>query len=359
MNVTSQESAKHIPEDVRLEAAVWIARLHAPDRTPDTADGLRRWLRENEVHQRAFELANELWETAGRIPDHALPRVMRWPVDGEPHGGRAPPRSRRPLWIVSFATLMVAAITGWLVLRDQVVQTVVGERRTVTLEDGSRISLNTATRLSLHFDHGIRRVRLQAGEALFEVARDASRPFVVESGGREVRALGTSFIVRREAGQLAVILMEGKVRVAPTTGSRSDGSDTRTFQVTGQQSGSGRADSVMADAAASIVLVPGQRLMVADSADEATVDRPRLEPLTAWQRGLVALDYTPLSEAISEMNRYSDVKLVIDDPRIGSARISGVFRAGDSSSFALAVAKTHGLRLVEQGRQITLSTQKR
>jgi transmembrane sensor len=202
-------------------------------------------------------------------------------------------------------------------------------------------------------------VRLQAGEALFEVARDASRPFVVESGGREVRALGTSFIVRREAGQLAVILMEGKVRVAPTTGSHSDGSGTRTFQVTGQQSASGRADSVMADAAASIVLVPGQRLMVTDSADQATVDRPRLEPLTAWQRGLVALDYTPLSEAIAEMNRYSDVKLVIDDPRIGSARISGVFRAGDSSSFALAVAKTHGLRLVEQGRQITLSTQTR
>src|SRR5690606_28626324 len=103
-----------------------------------------------------------------------------------------------------------------------VVRTGVGEQRTVTLEDGSRVSLNTATRLSLHFDRGVRRVRLQSGEALFEVARDPGRPFVVESGDRQVRALGTAFIVRRDAGRIAVTLMEGSVEVAPVGGTAGD-----------------------------------------------------------------------------------------------------------------------------------------
>ncbi len=345
-----------ISDRVRHEAAVWIARLHAPDRTAEVEDGLRRWLGESQVHRHAFELANELWDTAGRIPDQAVPRVMRWPAEASLrlHPVRTP-RRRLPVWVAAAAMLMVAVgVMGWL-QQDRVVRTGVGEQRTVTLEDGSRVSLNTATRLSLHFDAGVRRVRLQSGEALFEVARDAGRPFVVEAADRQVRALGTAFIVRRDAGRLAVTLMEGKVEVAPLRAA-SDSAVARLPRTqSGERSQTPDTVQVLADTAAAVILAPGERLLLADAATRATVDQPRLEPLMAWQRGLVALDYTPLSEAVAEMNRYSEIELVVAGTHTGEAKVSGVFRAGDSLSFAQAIAKTHGLHMVERQGSITLS----
>lgn len=314
--------------EVRREAAVWIARIHSPDRAPPVETGLRRWLAESAEHRRAFELANELWEVASRIPDGALPRLMRWKRVAPASSARFP---RAAAFGAAAAVLIAlgAAVFFW---RDPVLTTNIGEQRTVTLEDGTRVSLNTATQLVVQYDDRRRSVQLKSGEALFDVSRDPNRPFVVTAGGRSIEVLGTSFIVRRDPTQTAVTLVEGKIAVTPT-----------------------RPVSAAPVSSDRVILSPGERATFPTNAPAPTLDRPTLEKLTAWQRGLVALDRTPLSDAVAEMNRYSAAELVIDSPEAAQARISGVFRAGESLSFAQAIARTYRLAVSEQPGRIVIS----
>ncbi len=124
--------------------------------------------------------------------------------------------SRRLLVIATLALFCVGlGIYGFL--NRSIVRTSVGEQRVMTLEDGTRVVLNTATRISVQYDRSARRVRLESGEALFEVAKRPEWPFVVTVGERQVTALGTSFVVRRDAELAAVTLVEGKVVITPVT----------------------------------------------------------------------------------------------------------------------------------------------
>lgn len=213
---------------------------------------------------------------------------------------------------------MVAVGITLLFLRTDGVSTVVGEQRTLTLQDGSRVYLNTNSRAVVRFDRQARRVELEKGEALFEVAQNAALPFIVTAGDRQVRALGTAFVVRRDPQQLAVTLVEGKVAV------------------------SGNSSQEIA------TLDPGQRVTFA-SGQPPRIDRPRLEKITAWQHGQVSLDNTTLADAVSEMNRYNRMQLVIEDPRVAAIRISGVFRAGDSENFVQALVRTYHLQVQDRG----------
>jgi transmembrane sensor len=192
----------------------------------------------------------------------------------------------------------------------------------VVLEDGTQVSINTATRLIVRYGRNERRVQLDSGEALFDVARDTARPFLVTVGDREVRALGTSFLIRRDQERIAVTLVEGKVAV----GSAGKSVD---------------------------ILKPGERMIFATH-KRPQLDRPQLEKLTAWQQGLVNIDNMTLAEAVTEMNRYSALKLVVEGPA-ADIRMSGVFRITDSQNMARAVAVTHGLKVREEGRQLLIS----
>lgn len=205
----------------------------------------------------------------------------------------------------------------------------IGEQRVLRLEDGSRITLNANTRLSVDYDNARRHVAITEGEAYFSVAKNPARPFVVTAGTLQVRALGTAFVVRTEQARTAVTLVEGKVSVKPVT------------------------DAARPAAPAEVVLSPGRRLLQA-AAGPPRVDRPRLESVTAWRRGEVILNHTPLLEAIVELNRYDETQLVIDDPRIADLPISGIYQAGDSSVFAETMAKLYDLKVMKRDEQLHL-----
>lgn len=234
-------------------------------------------------------------------------------------------------------------------LHSDAVVTAVGEQRTLTLEDGTRVYLNTNSRAVVHYDKKFRQVNLEKGEALFEVAKRPDWPFVVTAGDRQVTALGTAFNVRRDDKDLAVTLMEGKVTVSPVT-----------FVSTSVPKRQGDGDSTATqgtpdpEAAAIFTLSPGQRLTLAISAPPK-VDWPPLEQVTAWQRGQVAFDNTLLKDAVAEMNRYSTVRLEVEDPSAAAIRVSGIFRAGDSANFAQAVARTYRLRVRDEADQVILA----
>jgi transmembrane sensor len=285
--------------------------------------GLRRWLNESTEHRAAFEQANELWEMTSRLPPSLVPRSA-------PDLPRPVPTSS--FMKVAFATTFLVLIGAFTLLmyRDGSLATGVGEQRILTLEDGTRIALNTATRVTIDYDPHARRVKLISGEALFEVAKRPDWPFIVTASDRTITALGTAFVVRRSQGELAVTLVEGKIAV----------------------------DSVqpVPDAQPLKIATPGQRVTYSSgSLASAHVDRANVESLTAWRRGQVVLESTRLADAIAEMNRYSTVRLTLDGEAAGDVRISGVFRAGDSNLFARAIAETYHLSVVEQDGVIVLS----
>jgi transmembrane sensor len=338
----SSEKAEKGSAALRAQAAAWVARLHGPNRTEEVEAGLRRWLAESPEHAAAFELLTDTWEKSARLRRRPIERIASWEKVG----------FRMSFSRAAVATMAVAvlAVLGTIVyLHSDAVVTNVGEQRTLTLEDGTRVYLNTNSRAVVHYDKKLRQVNLEKGEALFEVAKRPEWPFVVTVGDRQVTALGTAFIVRRDERDLAVTLVEGRVTVSPVQ-----------FGSTGVPTRPGEGASTVLErtpdpeAAAVFTLSPGQRLTLAGRAPPK-VDRPPLERVTAWQRGQVAFDDTPLADAVAEMNRYSTTRLVVEDPSTSAVRVSGLFRAGDSTDFARAVAKTYRLRVRNESDAVILA----
>jgi transmembrane sensor len=360
MSTGASSSTKRPSAAARAEAAAWIARLHGPNRTPEVEAGLRRWMAEDPERAAAFELLTDTWETSARLRRRPLEQVASWEWPGFRISF-----SSAVLGTMAVAILAVIGTVFWL--RQDGFSTAIGEQRTVTLQDGTRVYLNTDTRAIVHYDRLARRVELVRGEALFEVAKRPDWPFIVAAGRQQIRALGTAFLVRRDQDDLTVTLVEGKVTVSPLDSVAVPGPDT-TARV---KSSSLQPLAATATGLAALVpsapasggqrsngegvftLTPGERLII-EGKQAPQVDRPSLDSVTAWQRGQIALDSTPLADAVVEMNRYSTIRLIVEDPRAAAIRISGVFRVGDSQDFAQAVARTYHLQLRSDSHGIVL-----
>lgn len=319
MNVSARQTAKP-SRSVTAEASAWLAQLHGPQRSADLEADFRSWLEADPEHARAFERVTDVWEAIGSVNVGGLPRLAaRDPF--------VPSRARLQFGLAALICAIVA-VGAYLVLRSPSYSTEIGEQRTVTLEDGTRVSLNSATRIDVEFRRAERAVILERGEALFEVARNPERPFTVTAGDRKVTALGTSFVVRREPDRIAVTLLEGKVSIALVAANASP--------------------EVPAH-----MLAPGERLTVRADRTEK-IDAPQTEAVTAWRRGEVILDDTPLSQAVVEMNRYDRTRLVLDHPQLAELPVSGIYRAGNNQDFARAVATMYDLDVVTEKSAIRL-----
>ena len=311
--------------DLDAQAAAWLARLHADHQDTGLLPALEAWIAETPEHAAAFERANAVWAILPRAATHG---------DDEIAHRTAPARSTRrglgrPAAMAIAACLALFGGLGvlWWSLADAgAYATRVGEQRVATLQDGSRIALNTDTQVDVRFDAGRRRIELDRGEAMFEVAHDAERPFIVIAGDTRVVALGTVFTVRRTRDEVVVTLIKGRVAV--------------THQ--------GARDTPAANAV--VTLRPGEKLT------ESVYGPSRIEPesierATAWRRGQTVFQDTPLGLAVAELNRYGGPPIVVDDPRLAALPISGVF-ASNATDFAEAAAALHGLRLEKRGKSL-------
>jgi transmembrane sensor len=326
--MTPAGESKEIPlVRAQAEAAAWIALLHSSERNAAIESGLRRWIAADPLHATAWEVATDIWnDTAGlprRIP---LSRVV-W--------NRSHRAFLKPVLAVAALCLIVSGVALHHYLRPSV-NTAVGEQRTLNLDDGTRVELNTDSYLLVKYDHQTRTVILKSGEAYFQVARE-HRPFVVIAGERKIMALGTAFTVRHDENaddSLTVTLIEGRVAVAPVD-----------------------APDITPGAPAPEVklLNPGQRLRVRRH-DPPTLDSPSMDKATGWMRGQLIFDRTPLREAIAEFNRYSPLKITVASAAAGEIPVGGIFRISDSKSFALAVAETYNLRLTLRDTELVLDT---
>jgi transmembrane sensor len=179
-------------------------------------------------------------------------------------------------------------------------------------------------------------VVLKSGEAYFNVAHER-RPFVVLVGERKVIAVGTSFLVRREDiadSALTVTLIEGRVAIAPLSA----------------------PDVLPPNPLPEITLLSAGKRLRLGSAAQPKIDVPSMDSETAWMRGQLIFDNTPLREAVAEFNRYNALQIKIAVGPAGDIPVGGVFRISDAASFATAVAQSHELRLVRVGNEVLLQS---
>jgi transmembrane sensor len=215
------------------------------------------------------------------------------------------------------AASALVANGGWLALNHASrFRTEIGQVRLVPLEDGSVITLNTRSQVLVSFTNQRRDVRLVSGEALFSVAKNRIRPFIVQAGSTRVRAVGTRFTVKCLPGQpVVVVVLDGIVDVSSDVDS---GPVTLAANMKATAAGPG---------------APARVPIVAVNLGSQDIDRQ-----LAWRTGHIAFEGETLREAADEFARYSDTKIVINDPTIGDQQITGLFNATDPVGFAEAAA---------------------
>ncbi|MEO8301025.1 MAG: FecR domain-containing protein [Rhizomicrobium sp.] len=190
-----------------------------------------------------------------------------------------------------------------------------GETKVVALKDGSVLTLNTDSEVLVRYSDELRSVELIRGEALFDVTRNKARPFVVAAGDTNVRVVGTSFSVRRlESSPVQVLVREGIVEVF-----KPSAIGANPIRITANNMAVAQADNAAAISAMPVPVAQLHRQM-------------------AWQKGQIAFEGETLAQAAAEFARYSDTRIIIDDPALAREEIAGLFKATDPVGFAQTIA---------------------
>jgi transmembrane sensor len=271
------------------------------------------------------------------------------------------------------AALLVVTSTAAVLFfgsRGSIIQTERGERREVALADGSVVQVDPQTRLRIKYEDHARRVFLEHGRALFRVAKNAERPFLVESNNTIVRAVGTAFAVEQQGNDpVLVTVAEGKVAVfstsalapSPVPSSPSDRAETRTKELTiasarppasissltGTSRGAGEfpLGRLPNGAAPEIFLTANQQVSVARSGSAKAVRSVDSGRALAWADGRLIFESSAVSDAVRQFNRYNHIQIIINDAELARRPISGVFNAADPESFAAFLQSVARIRI--------------
>ena len=318
------------------EAADWlIAREEGPLSAEDQA-GFDAWLAASDSNRAAFWRLEYGWEEADRVA--ALGRVE----EAEESGYRSKSRWWLPTAIaasiaLAFGVQQFAGAPSPAPTRDAAPQqiatnvyaTPVGGKRLVGLADGSRIQLNTQSKVRTAFTRERREVWLDRGEAFFEVAHRGGQPFIVHAGDRQITVLGTKFSVRRDGDKVVVTVLEGRVRVDEMEDNRA----TRSSIIVG-------GDIALAEGAATLVTARSEQ---------------KVEGALSWRTGMLTFDQKPLPAIAAEFNRYNARKLVLQGEAVGAIRITGTFPSDKPDAFARLLRDAYGLEVVETAGEIRVS----
>jgi len=302
---------------IDAEAARWISRLDAGELPLEQRAALEGWLAQDSRHRGAFLRAQAAWQL--------LDRARALPVQRED----APTSLNRRRALVIGGAATAAAVSGSLFLwpRANAIETPVGEMRRVALKDGSIATVNTNSLLEVALKQDTRVLKLDKGEAWFDVAKDRARPFLVAAGKVRVRAVGTAFSVRKRDDGADVLVTEGTVETWTTEAPK----DRKRVKA-------------------------GSRVFVSDVAGPSQViaAAAQVDRALAWRSGQIALDGETLEDAAAEFNRYNTRRLTID-PALEEKRFVGWFRTNEPETFAQAAAKTLNATVVVSDNEIHIA----
>jgi transmembrane sensor len=303
------------PPDIRLiQAAAWRVRL-TEEGVDSTAD-FEAWLNDPanaDAWRRVSRPLAYLSKQAHQpelvaIRQDALGHATR--SSNFRHALRGPKRLIAAMAAVIVVGIALGGTMLWRSMPDDY-RTGLGERRVVTLADGSKLSLDVLSEVTVKYTRNSRELHLLQGQARFDVAHDVERPFSVQAGNQKVIATGTAFNIDLSGHKVLVTLIEGHVVVLEESARRG-------------VSNVGRPHSVE--------LRAGQQLAVAPAVPPA-IEMADIQRVTAWTSGQITFDNEPLSSVVERVNRYTDKHITIADPQLATMHFSGVLDAGDVDGF--------------------------
>lgn len=308
-------------DKIELAAAEWLARQ---DRGLSPAEDafLSAWLEETTLHRVAYLRLQSVWQRADRLA------ALKGPA------ARQGTRQRAFVsWLAGAAAVLVLVLFGayWTIRRQPdgtEYATTIGHIETVRLADGSRMELNTDTRLRAEVTGKKRVVTLEAGEAYFDVVHDPNRPFVVLAGNRRITDLGTKFSVYRHGDDVQVTVMEGRVKV----------------------------DILNRPVVSAPVEATGGNVVMARRDETLLVSRPadEISKELSWRRGMLIFNQESLAEAAAQFNRYNTKQIVVEG-KARKIRIGGSFKIDNVEGFAALIHQGFGLSISEKGNRIVVS----
>lgn len=333
---------------ITAEASAWFIEFRAGDVTGDARVQFIEWLRRSPEHIQAYLEVSGAWaelpaaDPTGRFDVGAMITRARGEADvvelatGAPLAPLSEPfaaaPARRPwgagrralLATTAFALLALVTVRYWSNLLSDSYSTGIGEQRTLQLADGSTVELNAKSSIQVHLTEQQRDVVLLDGQALFRVAKDKQRPFVVHIGDEQVRAVGTEFDVYRKPVATVVTVVEGRVEAY-------DQSDI--------------------GAAVPVLLSAGEQLTVMPHTNpKPTAADPAVA--TAWVQKRLMFEETPLGEVAEEFNRYNRRPLSIDDRELRTVKISGVYSSTDPASLINFLRSQNSMQIIETEKQV-------
>jgi len=319
------------PRDRAAEVAEWFARRRAAALPPEDEVAFQAWLDADPDNRAAFEAADALWSDLEGL--RSDPRLMRLREEAKGVVGQRRARSLVGL-VAACAALVLGGAALWqagryvldaVAPKPTIYATRVGQTMSVSLPDGSLAVLDTSSELRAWSPGKERRLELVRGRALFKVAKDPTRPFIVRAGGHSVTALGTRFDVDLRPASFKVVLVEGRVRV--------------------------RSDRPTVGPATSVDMNAGYQLVAGDGG--WNLSRTDTRSAEGWTSGRLVFDDAPLSVIAAELNRYS-VQPIVVAPEVAGRRMSAVLPSSDPDAF-IASAEALGLARRAPGARYALT----
>jgi transmembrane sensor len=295
------------------QAMTWFVRLRAESVTPVERLQFQVWCRTNPAHRQAYQETSAFWDDSdfnAALGTAALSPPKQLPARRQAGIGRL----ARPLSAIAAGIALVAIIyRPTLSCWQADYCTGIGEIKTVQLADGSRVTLNSASAISVDWRNGQRHIQLMHGEALFDVQRDPQHPFIVDAHYSNTKVLGTQFVVREDLLGDSVSVVSGVVEVSRN-----------------------RQNPTILKANDSITV---------DTERSSEIRRTPPNSATAWLKGSASFDNAPLSEVIVELSRYRRGSLLIADDALKNLKVSGRFDIANTDKALAALQQTLPIRV--------------
>jgi len=372
---------------INQEAAQWILLLEdTPKLSKKQIEDLNRWVATSEVHRECLESMAQSWGEMDLLSEVMLPQEMRQPslfsimlsyllipvvalftAFSIVSKSLTRPLVATPLILTSLLVI-VFIIQPTNTNNNIVLTTKIGEHKSHIMPDGSTLWLNSSTKIEVHYNDAFRRIKLLTGEAHFEVAKDASRPFEVYANDRLVRAIGTAFSVHKVDDYIEVIVSEGTVELAVIDNTLvvipDDFQNIIIENNINKRSNNKQLDLVQEEVPQPAKvkqilgkLTAGQRISIPveheNISDVIELDTSEVTRSLSWKEGKLVFAGESLEDVIQEITRHTKVKIDVLDPQLKSMRIGGQFQVGETdtlfyvleSGFGISVNKLNDLHV--------------
>ena len=335
--VMPQAERKDLANSPAEDALRWFVRLQSGDVSEQERHTFRLWLEENDAHRLEFDRVESFWTDLDQLTNEPFPSldqaVEYWHAKGPRPSQQSYPR--RPLFRLSVAlaamfAVVIAGTYWWTFVRAEIfeLRTATGEQRTVTLPDGSTITLNTGTSATIRLSGTERRVVLKEGEIWVAVAHETRRPFEVLAGSGTIRDIGTQFTIRKLSDRVTVTVVAGIVEV----------------NIHAARSGEGGPH----------IVEKGHQLWYSDDGQVSMVESVDTQAVTAWVQGKLVFRAMPLAEVLREVGRYRNDRIQIVDPSLADLLVSGVFNSRDLDSFLQALEGAVPVKATRVNQQLVI-----